>query len=202
VSEAGAGAGAGIDSGRRGFGGGARRREVPGGTESEGGRDGTSGGFADGSINGADGDAARADGAKGGVADSSINGADGDAARADGAGGRALVSAALEPGGGRLGVPTETTRWLGIFGGEGALTVPGGGTLAAAGGGSLATAVEAPPSPESLGLVVMRASAGTRRSGSDRLAELPSSPARAGGRRWSRGGRSRSRRPAAPAVAG
>jgi len=36
--------------------------------------------------------------------------ADGIAARDDGAGGRPLTSAALEPGGGRLGVPTESTR--------------------------------------------------------------------------------------------
>ena len=39
--------------------------------------------------------------------------------RDGGGGGRPLESAALEPGGGRLGVPTETTRWLGILGGGG-----------------------------------------------------------------------------------
>lgn len=111
------GEGAGIDS-RRGFGGGARRRdEAPGGTESVRG-------------GGITCDVAST------TIDSSTSVIDGELLRAGGGGGRPLDRAAVDPGGGRLGVPTETTRWLGIFvAGGGWLT---GGTLGvAAGGGTL-----------------------------------------------------------------
>jgi hypothetical protein len=92
-------AGAGVDS-RRGLGGGTKRREEPpGGTESV--RDGEAAGACASTV----------------IASSRFE-IDGELLRC-GAGGRPLASAALEPGGGRLGVPTERTRWLGIFGGAG-----------------------------------------------------------------------------------
>jgi hypothetical protein len=83
--------GAGTES-RRGFGGGASLRDnAPGGTDST-----------------------RGTGSTGPVAStvivSSMFVIEGELFRKGGGGGRPLDSAALDPGGGRLGVPTETTR--------------------------------------------------------------------------------------------
>jgi hypothetical protein len=88
---AGASGGAGTES-RRGFGGGASRREdAPGGTEST--RDGGTTGALDSTV-----------------MVSSMLEIEGALVRPGGRGGRPLDSAALDPGGGRLGVPTDTTR--------------------------------------------------------------------------------------------
>jgi hypothetical protein len=63
---------------------------------------------------------------------------DGALVRDGGAGGRPLDRAAVDPGGGRLGVPTERTRWLGILAGGGWLTEGKGGSLrSGAGAGTL-----------------------------------------------------------------
>jgi hypothetical protein len=147
-------AGAGTDS-RRGLGGGARRREAPGGFESVRGREGS---------------------ATGGGGGDEIVGALGVVTR--GGGGMPAASAALVPGGGRLGVPIDSTGMLGIF------------------AGSLVGA-ETEEAGASGGFDVIRPSAVTRRSEGARSHGRPRDPARATAPRWNRGEKSRSRRPCA-----